>query len=121
MADGAVLETFPDLGEHVTWVAIGSDGWQAEVGDTYGANGTAVGASGNVMPGFSESLSPEDLMAVVLYERVEFGGLTEEELIAEGVLDESGALLVTVDEQGSLVTLTGEPFESGATETAAAE
>lgn len=120
-SDGAVLETFPEFGEHTTWVRLGSDGWQAEVGDTYGANDTAVGASGNVMPGFGESMSPEDLLAVVLYERVEFGGLTEEELVAEGVLDETGALLVTLDETGTLVTLTGEPFASGATETAAAE
>lgn len=72
---GAVLTTFPagscsTADGHVAWVAAGSSGWPAP---TYGANAKPVGGVG-VMPAFGESLTAEELAAVVLYERVNFGG-----------------------------------------------
>ncbi len=72
MASGAVVVTFPSCGSHVDWVALGSDGWPDA---TYGATNKAVGGSGAAMPGFGEPvLTAEELAAVVLYERVQFGG-----------------------------------------------
>ena len=69
--DGAIYETWPTFEEHFRWVRLGSTGWQAEVGDTYGANNTPVGGG---MPGFSEDqLSDADLLYIVLHER-ELGG-----------------------------------------------
>ncbi len=69
---GALLATFPACDDHLTWVEIGSTGWPDP---TYGANNTPVLASGAVMPGFAPPvLTTEELAAVVLYERVAFGG-----------------------------------------------
>ena len=73
MSGGAVLVTFPDdaCAEHIAWIELGSDDWPEA---TYGANATPVGSSGAQMPGFADSLTPEELAAVVIYERVAFGG-----------------------------------------------
>jgi mono/diheme cytochrome c family protein len=73
MSGGAVLVTFPgdSCADHIAWIELGSDGWPEA---TYGANGTPVGSSGAQMPGFADSLTPEELAAVVIYERVAFGG-----------------------------------------------
>ena len=119
-ADGAILETFPGIDDHVRWVALGSTGWQAEVGDTYGANETPVGGSGNVMPNFA-NLPPEELLAVVIHERAEF---SDEDPVEAGFVDEEGNLLIEIDAEGNVVDLSGNPVgaaEDGATETAAAE
>lgn len=72
MSGGAVLVTFPvsQCEDHISWVAIGSDDWPDA---TYGANATPVGSSGAAMPGFGETLTPEELVAVIIYERVAFG------------------------------------------------
>lgn len=72
MASGAVVVTFPSCGSHIDWVRLGSDGWPDA---TYGATNKAVGGSGAAMPAFGEQvLTAEELAAVVLYERVQFGG-----------------------------------------------
>ncbi len=70
---GEVLATFPvgQCLDHVLWVGLGTNQWPEP---TYGAPGKPVGGSGAVMPGFEGDLSPEELAAVVLYERVAFGG-----------------------------------------------
>jgi mono/diheme cytochrome c family protein len=115
-ADGAVLETFPTINDHVRWVALGSSGWQAEVGDVYGADEKPVGGSGNVMPAFA-SLAPEELLAVVIHERVAFGG---EDPVEAGFVDEEGNLLLEIDEEGNVVDLEGNVMADG-TESAAAE
>jgi hypothetical protein len=106
-AFGAVGETFPDPTDHAHWVFLGSTGWQEEVGDTYGATEKPVSGG---MPAWGTSLTPEELMEVVIYERAEFGELDVE---AEGLVDEEGNLLVTFDEeQGVLVDIaSGEPAE----------
>ena len=71
MSGGAVLVTFPTCEEQVRWVQLGSAGWQAEVGPEYGALGTL---SQGGMPNYNDSLTDEELRAVVLFERVRFGG-----------------------------------------------
>lgn len=82
LAGGAVLATFPQdsCGDHVEWVRLGTAGWPDP---TYGANGTAVGASGAQMPAFGNALTEQELRSVVLYERVAFGGQALEAAIAD--------------------------------------
>ncbi len=82
LSGGAVVATFPGCTEHVEWVRLGTIGWPDA---TYGANATPVGASGAVMPGFETALTPEELTAVVLYERVAFGGRAVAEAEADCV------------------------------------
>ncbi len=80
-----VLETFPDFRDHLMWVKLGDEAFPG----TYGA--TAKPNTAGVMPAFGATLSEQEIAEVVLYERVEFGGLdpaSEEYLalveIAEG-------------------------------------
>ena len=82
---GALYTTFPTCADHAKWIQLGSAGWQAEVGPTYGAEDT-VSIGG--MPGFQGKLTEDELYAVVVFERVVFGGgNTEEVLIDCGLLE----------------------------------
>ena len=74
---GAVLATFPtgQCLDHVTWVALGTANFTEA---TYGATNKPVGGGG-VMPGYEGALTPEEIAAVSLYERVQFGGQPLEE------------------------------------------
>ncbi|MBW3649020.1 MAG: c-type cytochrome [Actinobacteria bacterium] len=65
MAD--TVKTFPVFADHVAWIEAGSKPVQ---GQPYGATGKV--ATGG-MPGFSDSLSKDEIVAVVCYERVTFG------------------------------------------------
>ena len=67
-----VLETWPDYRDQMMWVRLGSTGW-GEFADVYGATDKPVQGG---MPGHP-ALDDEELARVVLYERVEFGGLEE--------------------------------------------
>jgi ribosomal protein L12E/L44/L45/RPP1/RPP2 len=67
---GAVLQTFSACTDHVEWVTLGTQDWPDT---TYGDTGKAVGGVG-VMPGYDGTLSPTEIAAVSLYERVAFGG-----------------------------------------------
>jgi mono/diheme cytochrome c family protein len=70
-----VNETWPDFRDHMMWVRLGSIGWFDISGtNVYGANQTA--STGGVMPAFP-ALSDQELAEVILYERVEFGGMEE--------------------------------------------
>lgn len=72
LAGGAVLASFPtgQCASHIEWVVLGTAEWPDP---TYGALSKPVGGFGN-MPGFGSSLTPEEIAAVTLYERVAFGG-----------------------------------------------
>lgn len=73
---GAIYETWPTFEDHFEWVRLGSNGWSAERGGTYGANDTPVAGG---MPGFAEeTLSDAELIYVVLHER-ELGGENPDE------------------------------------------
>ena len=63
-----VVETFPEFADHVEWVKVGS---KAVQGQPYGATGKI--ATGG-MPGFAETLSEEEIIAVVCHERVALSG-----------------------------------------------
>jgi hypothetical protein len=69
---GSIYETFPNFEQHFQWVRLGSEGWQAEIGPTYGATDKPVGGG---MPGFGEdAISDADLFYVVMHERMTLGG-----------------------------------------------
>jgi mono/diheme cytochrome c family protein len=67
----AVRETFPSCSDQIEWVALGSDGWRGAHGGTYGS--TAKPVQGG-MPGHAEALTPDEVAAVVAFERVRYGG-----------------------------------------------
>jgi mono/diheme cytochrome c family protein len=107
LAGGAVLETFPTIEAHLEWVFNGS---AAAENGTYGANNKA---SAGGMPAFGESLTAEQLLAVVRYEReilseeeVPEEQLSPEELRlhADGtpIVSEDGALLLAPDGENLL-------------------
>jgi mono/diheme cytochrome c family protein len=68
--NGAVLATFGACTDHVEWVAIGTANWPDA---TYGDTAKPAGGGGQ-MPGYENTFTPEEIAAVVLYERVAFGG-----------------------------------------------
>lgn len=65
-----VRETWPDCVEQQAWIALGSEGWKAEHGPTYGANDAPIT---DVMPGHAESLTEVEIASVAAFERVEYG------------------------------------------------
>ncbi|MGI9578189.1 MAG: c-type cytochrome [Microthrixaceae bacterium] len=90
LSGGAVVETFPEPADQVTWIALGSSGYQEAGLSSYG-NGKPIAGG---MPGQEASLSPAEIMEVVLHERVVYG---DEEFDAaiweEGFEEEITALL----------------------------
>lgn len=94
LSGGAVLATFSSCSDHVTWVALGSAGWQAQFGNTYGDNNTPVAGG---MQAWGESLSDEEVRSVVLYERVAFGGESLDAAITDCGLDTPPADGTTTD------------------------
>ena len=91
---GALYTTFPTCADHTKWIQLGSANWQSEVGPTYGAEDT-VSIGG--MPGFQGKLTEDELYAVVVFERVVFGGGDTEEVLADCGLLESDEEEVTTE------------------------
>ena len=77
LSGGAVLATFAACPDHLEWVRLGTEGFQSAGLTTYGDQAKSVGGGGT-MPGFA-SLTPEQLVAVILYERVVLGGQDADE------------------------------------------
>lgn len=71
-----VIETFSSCEDHMRWISLGSERFKAEVGPTYGDDGTEITG---VMPEFSASLTEEEIARVAAYERHEFAGATQTE------------------------------------------
>jgi mono/diheme cytochrome c family protein len=77
-AGGDLLKVFPKWQDQVKWVNIGSSNWTAQTGSkTFGDTKKQIGSGG--MPGFGplgsdKSLSCEDIVMVVRYERQHFAG-----------------------------------------------
>ena len=77
-----VSATFSSCVDHMEWVAKGTQGFQSEGRPTYGDLNKPVGGAGN-MPGFAAVLTPEQIAAVAAFERVRFGGVPEEQAVAD--------------------------------------
>jgi mono/diheme cytochrome c family protein len=67
-----VVTVFPDPADHIAWVTNGNVALAP--GTPYGVGRVARQAPYATMPAFGESLSEEEIAAVVRYEREEFGG-----------------------------------------------
>lgn len=74
------ITTFPSCDDQLQWVSLGSDGWKADVGDTYGASAKPVKGG---MPTWGSLLTDHEVRAVVAYERVDFGGGDEDAVRAD--------------------------------------
>ena len=96
---GELYTTFPTCSDHAKWIELGSAGWQSEVGPTYGAeNKVSLGG----MPGFQGKLTEDEIYAVVVFERVVFGGGQTEEVLTDcGLLEEEAEEEVTTEAVGS--------------------
>jgi hypothetical protein len=91
LSGGAVLKQFPDAADHLHWVMLGSAGFKARGIETYGTENKSVDAG--VMPGW-ESLTAEELVAVVRHERETLSG---EEVDAAGLKKEYEAMQKMID------------------------
>lgn len=81
-----VLNTFGSCADQEEWVTLGSSGFQAEGRQTYGDTNKPIGGG---MPGFSSTLSAEQIAAVTSFERVRFGGEDTEAALTDcGLLEE---------------------------------
>ena len=69
--NGAVVKTWPNYKDHILWVSLGSSGW-SKYSDTYGAAHKPIGNGG--MPNFDSSLTPQQIILVVRYEREVLAG-----------------------------------------------
>jgi mono/diheme cytochrome c family protein len=74
-----VLDTWPDCADQIEWVTIGSEGWTAAHGPTYGATGKPVKGG---MPAHRALLEPDEIAAVSAFERVRYGGADEAATLA---------------------------------------
>lgn len=81
-----VVETWPTCDAHLGWIELGSDGWIAAGGGSYGATGKPVQGG---MPPFATILDSEELAAVAAYERIEFGGAAQEATLSDCGLAEA--------------------------------
>ena len=87
-AMSGVLTTFGACADHVEWVLLGSQGFQGRGDTTYGDTGKPIGGG---MPAFANSLTEEQLAAVVAFERVRFGGADPEETLVDcGLVEPEG-------------------------------
>ncbi|HWH34471.1 MAG TPA: cytochrome c, partial [Acidimicrobiales bacterium] len=85
LSGGEVVLTFPEPEDHLAFVSEGSPAAGTPYGspDRPGGQHIARETSGGAMPSFSGTLSEEELLAVVRYEREILGG-EEESALAEG-------------------------------------
>ena len=62
---------FPTCAEQIEWIHLGSNKWREAHGDMYGARDKPIQGG---MPSMEETFSGEEIAAVALFERVEYGG-----------------------------------------------
>ena len=89
-----VAEHFEQPADMVTWVALATSGYRAAGIEEY-APGVAVGP--NLMPPWIDSLTAEELMSVVLYERTQHGGEEFDAAVWEEGWEESLSALLPMD------------------------
>ncbi len=74
-----VNEVFPNFDEHVAWVNNVAN----KASGPFGINGNeGKGATPGLMPAFEGTLTPEEIRAVVIFERVTFGGASPDSIPA---------------------------------------
>jgi mono/diheme cytochrome c family protein len=122
---GSVLETFPNIADHLAWVHTGSQDIAA--GTPYGnparPGGQHVSQTGGFgpMPAFRGKLSDDDILAIVRYERQAFGDQTPEENTAEADQYASGGGGSDVNQAksggGNVGSSTTQPSSSNKTST----
>jgi mono/diheme cytochrome c family protein len=90
---GEVVLTFPDPADHLAFVATGSPAAGTPYGNPERPGGQHIArdTAGGAMPAFGDSLSEEELLAVVRYEREILGGETESALAGGEGAPELGA------------------------------
>lgn len=70
-----LTETWPLCADQVEWIALGSEGWRAEHGETYGATDKPVAGG---MPPHGDQLTVEEIRRVAAFERFAYGGVETE-------------------------------------------
>lgn len=75
-----VTEVWPFCDDQVEWITLGSEGWKATHGGTYGATAREVKGG---MPAHGESLSEDEIRMVAAFERVQYGGADREATLAD--------------------------------------
>lgn len=98
--NGQLLAVFPQAAGQVEWVIKGSDGFKA-VG-TYGATNRPVAGG---MPAWASTLTAKELLSVIYYERVQFGGQPAKELEQLKAVAESTKLPAKFDAAISLADI----------------
>ena len=75
-----VIDTWPRCSDQVEWIALGSEGWRNQYGETYGTPGKQISGG---MPAHSDQLTLEQTRRVAAFERVEYGGLEPDAALAQ--------------------------------------
>jgi mono/diheme cytochrome c family protein len=88
-----VSEHFVEPADMVTWIALGSAGYQAAGIEEY-APGIPVAGG---MPAWADTLTAEELMSVVLHERTVYGGETFDAAVWDEGWEESLTALLPQD------------------------
>ncbi len=116
-AMGGVVNTFGSCTDHVEWVVQGSQGFRAMGLSSYGDTGKQIAGG---MPGFSGSLTDEQIAAVVAFERVRFGGAEADASLADcGLVEPDEGDAPTDGEDGGAEDDATEDMSDGETEASA--
>lgn len=75
-----VVATWPSCVDQIEWIRLGSEGWKAEKGDTYGASAKPVDGG---MPAQAGNLTEAQIAAVAAFERITYGGAEEALTLAD--------------------------------------
>jgi mono/diheme cytochrome c family protein len=94
--ESAVTKLFPKPADMITWIALGTAGYQSAGIANY-AEGYPVGGSGAQMPAWLTSLSAEEIMSVTLHEREAFNGETFDIAMWEDGFEETLTKLLPAD------------------------
>lgn len=102
LSGGEVVLTFPDPANHIAFVTEGSPAAGTPYGDPARPGGQHIAqeTSGGAMPTFGGTLSEEEILAVVRYEREILGG-EEESALASGEGEAGGAAEGEAGDAGS--------------------
>ncbi len=80
-----LTETWPLCTDQVEWIALGSEGWRTQHGETYGAPNKPVAGG---MPAHADQLTVEEMRRVAAFERAEYSGLEPETALKQCEVDQ---------------------------------